>query len=148
MTEHEIVVRTATENDLRFISQDGHLPDSVLRRKLSDADVFLALWRGEPTGYLRLEWLWSKLPYIEMIRVPEPYRRAGVGRALLAHVQSEVSSRGCVALYSSSQADEPEPQAWHRRVGFEECGLLAGLNEDGVGEVFFRKALGPTGGAV
>ncbi len=144
MTEPEIVVRTATEGDLNFVSQDGHLPDSFVKRKVSDADVFLALRDGEPIGYLRLEWLWSKLPYVEMIWVLEPYRRAGVGRALLAHVEAEVASRGHVALYSSSQADEPEPQAWHRRMGFEECGVLAGLNEGGIGEVFFRKALGLT----
>jgi hypothetical protein len=49
--------------------------------------------------------------------------------------------QGCPALYSSSQADEPEAQAWHRRVGFEECGLIAGINRGGVGEVFFRKQL-------
>ena len=144
MTAPETVVRTATEGDLGFVSQDGHLPDSVVKRKVSDADVLLALRDGEPVGYLRLEWLWSRLPYIEMIWVLEPYRRAGVGRALLAHTEAEVTSRGHDSLYSSSQADEPEPQAWHRRVGFAECGWLAGLNEGGVGEVFFRKALGPT----
>ena len=134
------------EDDLDVVSQDGHLLDSVVKRKVSDADVFLALRDGEPVGYLRLEWLWSKLPYIEMIWVLGPYRRAGVGRALLAHVEAEVASRGHIALYSSSQADESEPQAWHRRMGFEDCGLLAGLNEGGVGEVFFRKLLAPTGG--
>ncbi len=45
-------------------------------------------------------------------------------------------------LYSSSQADEPLPQAWHRRMGFAECGLIAGINPGGVGEIFFRKPLG------
>ena len=44
-------------------------------------------------------------------------------------------------LYSSSQADEPEAQAWHRRMGFEECGIVSGINEGGIGEVFFRRPL-------
>ena len=105
--------------------------------------MFVALQDDEPVGYLRLEWLWSKLPYIELVHVLAPYRRGGVGRALLAHVEAEAARRGHDALYSSSQADESEPQAWHRRMGFEECGLLAGLNEGGVGEVFFRKTLAP-----
>lgn len=146
--EHEIVVRTATEDDLAFVSQDGYLPDAIVRRKVADGDALLALRGGEPVGYLRLEWLWSKLPYIELIWVLVSHRRAGVGRALLARTEAELASQGHAALFSSSQVDEPEPQAWHRRVGFEECGLLAGLNEGGVGEVFFRKALGPTSGAV
>ena len=42
---------------------------------------------------------------------------------------------------SSSQADEPEPQTWHRAIGFEECGIISGLNEGGIGEIFFRKKL-------
>jgi GNAT superfamily N-acetyltransferase len=148
VTQPEIAVRVATETDLRFVSQDGYLPDPVVRRKVADGDVFVALRGGEPVGYLRLEWLWSKLPYIELVRVLEPHRRAGAGRALLAHVEAEAASRGHAALFSSSQADEPEPPAWHRRMGFEECGLLAGLNEGGVGEVFFRKSLAPPTGAV
>lgn len=148
VTQPEIAVRAATESDLGFVSQDGYLADPVVRRKVSDGNVFIAVRGDEPVGYLRLEWLWSKLPYVELIRVLEPHRRAGVGRALLAHVEAEAARRGHATLYSSSQADEPEPQAWHRRMGFEECGLLAGLNEGGVGEVFFRKSLAPPNGAV
>ena len=116
--------------------------------KVGDGDVYVAFRGGEPVGYLRLEWLWSKLPYIEFILVLEPHRRAGIGQALLAHVEAEAASQGHTALYSSSQADEPEPQAWHRRSGFEECGLLAGLNEGGIGEVFFRKSLAPAYGTI
>ena len=148
MTEPEIVVRAATENDFAFVSQDGYLPDAVVKRKVADGDAFVAFRDGQPVGYLRLEWLWSKLPYIELVWVLDPYRRAGVGRALLTCTEAEVASRGHATLLSSSQTDEPEPQAWHRRMGFEECGVLVGLNEGGVGEVFFRKALGPTSGAV
>ena len=141
LSETQITVRTAGERDLDVVSQDGGLPNLVLRRKVSDGDAFVALRGEEPVGYLRLEWLWSTLPYIEMIWVLEPHRRDGVGRALLTHAETYASGRGHAALYSSSQADEPEPQAWHRRMGFEECGFIAGLNEGGVGEVFFRKAL-------
>jgi len=113
-----------------------------VRRKIEDGAVFIAERSGERVGYLRLEYLWTKLPYIELIRVLEPHRRVGVGRALLAFVEVDAAAGGHAVLYSSSQADEPEPQAWHRRMGFEECGILAGINEGGVGEVFFRKALG------
>ncbi|MEM1043067.1 MAG: GNAT family N-acetyltransferase [Bacteroidota bacterium] len=141
MTQAEITVRTAFESDLVFVSQDGHLPSPAVRRKVGDGDVYIARRGDKPVGYLRLEWLWSKLPYIELILVLQPHRRVGVGRALLAHVEAEASSRGHTVLYSSSQADEPEPQAWHRRMGFEECGLLAGVNDGGIGEVFFRKSL-------
>ncbi|MFU8827154.1 MAG: hypothetical protein ACNA70_06650 [Brevefilum sp.] len=31
--------------------------------------------------------------------------------------------------------------AWHRHMGFAECGVINGLNQGGVGEVIFRKSL-------
>ena len=75
-----------------------------------------------------------------LIQVLPEYRRQGVGKALLRFIEAFLRDAGHEALYSSSQADEPEPQAWHRYMGFEECGFIAGIN-DGVGEVFFRKSL-------
>jgi GNAT superfamily N-acetyltransferase len=92
-------------------------------------------------GYLRLEFLWSTQPYIALIRVVDPYRRRGVGRAMLRYVEGVLRSEGHSCLLSSSQVDEPEPQAWHRHMGFSECGIIHGLNEAGVGELFFRKQL-------
>jgi L-amino acid N-acyltransferase YncA len=73
--------------------------------------------------------------------VVEEERRRGIGKALLAFVERAASDAGWDVVYSSSDADEPEPQAWHRHVGFEECGFFAGHNPGGVGEVFFRKRL-------
>lgn len=46
-------------------------------------------------------------------------------------------------LYSSSQANEAEPQQWHRHMGFAECGIINGIN-DGIGEVLFVKPLSRT----
>ena len=75
------------------------------------------------------------------VYVEERYQRRGVGRALLAFVADELHAAGHQHLLSSSQLDEPEPQAWHRHMGFQECGLLAGVNSGDVGEVFFVKSL-------
>ena len=145
VTELAISVHRAGEDDLAFVSQDGYLQERVVQRKVEDGDVFVARCGEERVGYLRLEWLWSRLPCVELIRVQEMHRRRGVGRALLGAVEEALADEGHAALYSSSQADEPEPQAWHRHVGFEECGFLAAVNEGGAGEVFFRKALTPHG---
>jgi hypothetical protein len=41
------------------------------------------------------------------------------------------------------RSKEPEPQAWHRHIGFTECGALVGINDGGIGEIFFRKVLTP-----
>ncbi len=139
MTTH-IQTRLATLDDLNFVSQDDSLPEMVVQRKILEAEVFVALIEDQRVGYLYLEHLWSRIPFIALIRVLPAYRRQGVGKALLDLIGITLRQRGHTLLYSSSQLNEPEPQAWHRHVGFEECGIIAGMN-DGVGEVFFRKQL-------
>lgn len=136
-----ITVRTAGSEDLAFVSQDGYVAAPVVRGKIERGEAFVAELDGVPAGYLRLEYLWSIQPYIALIRVLEPHRGNGVGRTLLAHVESVLRAAGHRLLYSSSQADEAEPQAWHRHMGFVECGVIHELNEGGVDELFFRKKL-------
>ena len=103
-------------------------------------DIVIAEWNDKRVGYVRFEYLWSIVPYIALIRVLPEYQRQGVGKALLRFIETVLRNAGHDTLYSSSQADEPEPQAWHRYMDFEECGFIAGIN-DGIGEVFFHKNL-------
>ena len=145
----EIVIRIARLDDLDFAYQDGYVPAEVLKRKIEThaaldpnciEDIVIAEWNEKRVGYVRLEYLWSIVPYISLIQVLPEHRRQGVGKALLRFIETFLRDAGHEALYSSSQADEPEPQAWHRYMGFEECGFIAGINE-GAGEIFFRKSL-------
>ena len=145
----EIAIRFARLDDLDFAYQDGYISVEIMKQKIDAQvalnpdrieDIVIAEWNGKRVGYVRLEYLWSIVPYISLIRVLPEYQRQGVGKALLRFIETFLREAGHEALYSSSQADEPEPQAWHRYVGFAECGLIAGIN-DGVGEVFFRKNL-------
>ena len=145
----EIAIRFARVDDLDFAYQDGYIPAKTLKPKIEAQlalnpdrieDTVIAKWNGKRVGYVRLEYLWSIVPYVSLIQVLPEYRRQGVGKALLRFIETFLRKAGHEALYSSSQADEPEPQAWHRHVGFVECGFIAGINES-VGEVFFRKNL-------
>ncbi len=140
MTE-ENLVRFATLDDLDFVAQDRYIPAEVVRRKIEQQEVVVAERQGSPVGYARLEYLWSTVPYIALIWVLPEHRRQGAGKAMLRFMEHYLRENGHQQLFSSSQVDEAEPQAWHRHVGFEECGLIGGINDGGVGEVFFRKRL-------
>jgi N-acetylglutamate synthase-like GNAT family acetyltransferase len=141
MEDGIVQVRFASEDDLAFVGQDRYLAPDVLQRKIAMREVFIAEQDGEAIGYLRLEFLWSKVPYVGLVHVLDGCRRRGVGRALLKFLEQDLQARGHRTLYSSSQANEIEPQTWHRHVGFEECGVIAGINDGGIDEVFFRKKL-------
>lgn len=120
---------------------DAWLPTATLERKLAAGEILLAERDGVALGYLRLDYLWSSIPFIAMIQVVAAHRRQGVGRALLRALEAALRAQDHTLLLSSSQADEPEPQAWHRHMGFEECGIISGINPGGIGEIFFRKRL-------
>jgi len=120
---------------------DPYLPAPVLTHKIALHELVLVEIAGKAIGYVRLEYIWGKVPYIGLIWLEPQYRGQGIGKAVLSFLEAHLRERGCTFLLSSSQVNEPEPQAWHRAVGFRECGIIAGLNEGGVGEVFFRKDL-------
>ena len=141
MTHNSSSVRLAQYADLDFVSQDGYVLQEIILHKIEQGECFVLEVDGQYAGYLRLEFLWSLIPYISLVTILEAYRKQGYSRDLLSFVEDHLKGRGFDILYSSSQADEPKPQAWHRHVGFVECGIINGINAGGIGEIFFRKAL-------
>ena len=141
MSRGKLTTRFALASDLDFVGQDHSLLPAIVRRKIQWREIIVAEFNDDLAGYLRLEYLWSKVPYLALIRVLPEYRGQGVGKALLTFTEEFLRAEGQTTLYSSSQANEAEAQAWHRQSGFEECGMIAGVNEGGIGEVFFRKEL-------
>lgn len=139
-----VSVRAAKPDDVPFVREvcRSYLPGTILLELIARDDVLVADRGDQPIGYVALDRLGGVFPYLAAIHVLPSQRHHGVGRALLAEVEARCRARGHAVLYSSSSADEAAPQAWHRRVGFAECGFVAGLNPNGVGEVLFRKALG------
>jgi len=138
----EVEVRFARTDDLAWcIAEDDLVDEVVIRRKIELNEIIAAEIEGQIVGYLRLEYLWSMVPYVGVIFIQEEYQSQGIGRAILRFLEAFLRSKGHKMLLSSSQVNEPSSQAWHRAVGFQECGILAGINEGGIGEVFFRKSL-------
>lgn len=138
----DITVRLGQLEDLEECSHIDDLDKETLKRHFTSKSVFVAATRDEIVGYLRLEYLWSKVPFIALIQVCPKHLRQGIGQAVLGFLESFLREKGHLQLLSSAQVDEPSGQNWHRAMGFEECGILAGVNEAGIGEVFFRKVLG------
>ncbi len=141
MRKEYVVIRMADHADLKYLTVVQPLPGERVVEKIKNEEVFLLVVGGTPVGQLWLEFLWSLVPYIALIKIEEQHRKKGYSRKLLGFCEDFLRGKGHEVLYSSSQMDEPAPQAWHRHMGFEECGAINGINQGGVGEVFFRKKL-------
>jgi ribosomal protein S18 acetylase RimI-like enzyme len=139
---HTVHVRHAMHADLPWCRRvDPRTPISVLRRSVREDEVLVAEVRGHRVGYLRIEWLWSRLPFVAWVYVANGYRGRGVGRALIATLEEQLGAAGNTVLHSSAQENAPQSLSWHRRMGFSRCGRIEGINADGSDEVFFKKPL-------
>lgn len=103
--------------------------------------LFVAESDGALVGYLRLESFWKTMPYLALIVVRPELRGRGIGGRLLQCVREQLRERGYRSLLSSTTAGEDGPRRWHERQGFAVVGVLRGLNEGDVDEVFYRLAL-------
>ncbi len=144
VAQKETKVRFALPSDLEFLRQDGDLSSEIIQRKIDWREILIAERGGDLVGYVRVEYLWAKVPYLSLIHVFPKYRRQGIGETMLRFMENLYRGQNHETLYCSLQADESSPLAWLRRMGFEECGIIAGINPGGIGEVFFRKRLRPS----
>ena len=136
-------VRIATEIDFEYCRKTDfpHIKDHLLKQSIQNGWVYLVEINQSPVGYARLEFIWLAVPYIALIRIEENHQRKGAGTALVNRIFNDLKNQGYKKVYTSSEVMEPEPQEFHRKCGFMECGLIAGMNEKGIGEIFFVKKL-------
>jgi len=133
----KINIRFGSKSDYDISKDfDRFIQNEYLIWKLNNNEILLAEQENQIVGYLRLEYLWTKTPYIGLIIVLDQYRRQGVGKLLLNELSVYLKNKGHDKLYSSSQVNESDPQNWHRHMGFKETGIINGIN-DGIGEVIF-----------
>jgi GNAT superfamily N-acetyltransferase len=137
-------VRDAAAADLAWcLSTDGHLDEAALMSKIRAREILVAELEGAPAGLLRFDLMWSAIPFIAQIRVLEPYRRQGVGQALLRAVENAARARGSSAVLSSIAlgSDRTAALGWHEAMGFERFGDVDGMFPGEPTEAFLVKIL-------
>ena len=120
-------------------SLEEHERDTA--RVLADADCwsFVALRDGEAVGFAEIAIRKyangcesQPVPFLEGIWVDPGHRRSGIGRRLIAHVESFMKARDFRELGSDALLDNQASHAAHAGWGFAETERV----------VYFRKILG------
>lgn len=93
---------------------------------------------AEIIGLIRYEVLWTTVPFMGLIFIEEAQRGKGYSTLLLEFLKQHLREQGYLALLSSSQTDEPTPQAWHRHMGFKSNGIIENIADEDVGEIVYR----------
>lgn len=135
-------IRFATLNDLDdCIELDLHKNTATIKNKISINEVIVAELNNTIIGCLKIEYIWTHLPFISYIVVKDDFRNSGVGYKMLYFLENYLKTNNQTILLSSTMTDAINSQKWHLKMGFIECGVLCGINEAGVGEIFFKKIL-------
>ncbi len=138
-------IRLARIDDIgeirRHRYEHSHVSDELLKQCIQNGWVYVAEVDDDIIGYARLEFIWLERPYLALITLEDEYQGQGIGTAMIQRITNDLIEQGYNSLYSSSTVNEPRPQSFHRKCGFMECGIIAGINPNGVGEIFFVKQL-------
>ena len=138
----DLKIRFAEIKDLdSCVELDLHKNVDTIKNKISMKEVIVAENNNEVIGCLKIEYIWTHLPFISYIVIKNDFRASGIGRSMLTFLEEYLKNNGQDTLLSSTMTDAINPQKWHLKMGFIECGMLCGINDDGVGEIFFKKAL-------
>tara|TARA_B100002003_G_C14018753_1_gene491341 strand:+ start:682 stop:921 length:240 start_codon:yes stop_codon:yes gene_type:complete len=78
---------------------------------------------------------------MDMIWVVPENRGQGAGLQLFNFWEHEMKKEKCFTLLTSSMSDEKEPQEFHKKNGFIECGSLTFGDVQKTPEIFFVKDL-------
>ena len=124
-------IRPALPAEPDLIALDTVAYHSEERRRaitkwIEDGLCHIAERDGNAVGYAVVTRDFFHLPFIEMLMVAEPARRAGGGRALVAHC---IDLAGSERLFTSTNESNLPTQALLARAGFVRSGLVDNLDE-------------------
>ena len=120
----DIQVRYATDVDLPYLLlKDDLVSEGVMRNKVSDSQVIVAVQGENHLGWLRFGLWWDIFPFMNLIAVEENVRRRGTGRKLVEFWEKEMKAQGHKLVITSTDANE-DAQRFHRKMGYRDSGCL------------------------
>lgn len=117
---------------------DIHITDKMLYEKIKDKEVIIAKTDDKIIGWLRYNYFWDSIPFINMLVIDKKYRGNGIGKDLVRYFEKEMKSNGFNIIMTSSLSNE-SAQHFYRKLNYKDSGSL--ILEDEALEIIFTKKL-------
>lgn len=135
-------VRWASSSDIATLRTFDEWPsEQAWKNRIEENCVNILIDTNEIIGFSRWTYLWTTVPFLEMIKILPKFQGQNGSKKLLSHLCGHLKQNNHIALLSSSQTDEPKAQAWHIHQGFQSNGIIENISDEGIGEVVFRLKL-------
>jgi len=125
------IIRLTQNSDISALQAIDPWPKEViLEQKIENKEIIVLELDKQIIGLARYAILWTTVPFLGLIEIKAEHHKKGYSVLLLNFLKEHLRSQGYVALLSSSQTDEPEPQAWHVHMGFTTNGIIENIADD------------------
>ncbi|NBG88155.1 GNAT family N-acetyltransferase [Isachenkonia alkalipeptolytica] len=105
-------------------------------KKIEDKEIIIIKESEKIIGWLRYSLFWDNIPFMNMLRIEERYRKKGLGRLLVEFWEKEMREKGHKLVLTSTMSNE-FAQHFYRKLGYKDAGCLL-LEEEGL-EIVFKK---------
>lgn len=117
------MIRYADGRDFDLLRRyDRHIGADALKSAI-DGERILIIEEGVFAGWLRYNYFWDSLPFMNMLYLLEEYRGKGYGTELVNFWEAAMREKGYDMVLTSTQSDE-RGQFFYRKNGYVDCGSL------------------------
>ncbi len=132
-------IKTAGLEDKEFLlKHDIHISEDELVRSINSSMIYIAEIEGEKIGWLRYNFFWDSIPFMNMLYFLENYRGKGHGRSLVSYWENKMKLCGKDIVLTSTQSDETA-QHFYRKLGYKDIGAFSFEHE--ALEIIFSKSI-------
>jgi len=124
-----MIIKYAETTDFLWLKEhEQYISDKMLEAKIKAKEIYI-VWENEKIiGWLRYNYFWDNVPFMNKIFFLKEYRQKGYGRKLVNHWENEMKEKGFANVLTSTQSNE-EGQHFYRKMGYTEIGGLKYLDE-------------------
>lgn len=120
--KYSVKIRSAEEKDFEILCRnDKHVSAEILKKKIGDKNILIAEADGEFAGWLRYNFFWDEIPFMNMLFVLPEFRGVGIGEKLVREWERQLFGSGYKMLLTSTQADE-YAQHFYRKQSYKDLG--------------------------
>ena len=130
-----ITIRYANNDDYPYLKT---LDSYISVNKIENGEIYIAETSAKIIGWLRYNFFWDSVPFMNMIYFLDDYRGKGLGRKLVKRWEEDMKQKGFKNVLTSTQSDE-QAQHFYRKLGYREIGGFKYLNDPY--EIIFHKEI-------
>jgi GNAT superfamily N-acetyltransferase len=112
-----------------LIKLDTHCDPEVLKLKIENKDIIVYEADHEIKAWLRFNYFWDEIPFMNLLFVLDGYRRKGIGKKLVSFWESEMQDFGHDRVMTSTLINE-EGKFFYEGLDYEKMGSFQMKDDD------------------